>query len=83
MGGTHAAVRSGTACADGPRMRDSDVWIQLENMQERMCQVLEQLQQVHARLASTAVTADRVFSQMGAENAISEFAASSNSVTFA
>jgi hypothetical protein len=70
MGGTHAAVRSGTACANGPRMRDNDVWIQLENMQERMCHVLEQLQQVHAKLASTAITADRVFIQMSAEHAI-------------
>jgi len=75
--------RAGTVRARGRGMRDRDVWIELETMQQRMCQVLEQLQQVHARLASTAATADRVFSQMGAENAISEFAASSNSVTFA
>jgi hypothetical protein len=45
-------------------MPDSDIWIQLENMQERMCHVLDQLQEVHAKLASTAVTADRVFSQI-------------------
>jgi hypothetical protein len=57
-------------------MRDRDVWTELETMQQRMCQVLEQLQQVHAKLASTAVTADRVFSQMSAENAVSEFPAS-------
>ena len=57
-------------------MRDRDVWTELEAMQQRMCQVLEQLQQVHAKLASTAVTADRVFSQMSAENEVSEFPAS-------
>jgi len=81
MGGTHAAVRSGTACADGPRMRDSDVWIQLENMQERMCQVLEQLQRVHAKLVSTAITADRVFSQMSADTRSSIAARSRRSRT--
>jgi hypothetical protein len=57
-------------------MHERDVRIELETMQQRMCLLLDQLQQVHAKLASTAVTADRVFNQMSAEHAISEFAGS-------
>jgi hypothetical protein len=51
-------------------MPDSDIWIQLENMKQRMGHVLDQLQQVHARLASTAVTADRVSGQLGAARTV-------------
>ena len=40
------------------------LWEEFENMQARMYHVVEQLQQVHARLAATAVTADRLFSRM-------------------
>jgi hypothetical protein len=68
-------VRTGTVRADGRGMHERDVWIELETMQQRMGHVLEQLQQVHAKLASTAVTADRVFNQMSVEHALSAFSA--------
>lgn len=48
-------------------MRDGELWDELENMRVRMYHVVDQLQQVHAKLASTAVTADRLFSRMSAE----------------
>ena len=48
----------------GAAMHDTALWEELENMQARMYHVVEQLQQVHARLAATAVTADRLFSRM-------------------
>lgn len=47
-------------------MRDGDMWAELENLQQRMYEILDRLQQVHAKLATTAVTADRIFSEMGA-----------------
>lgn len=45
-------------------MRDTEFWNELENLELRMYRVLTELQQVHAKIASTADTADRLFSQL-------------------
>lgn len=45
-------------------MRDTELWNELENLELRMYRVLTELQQVHAKIASTADTADRLFSQL-------------------
>ena len=47
-------------------MHEGDAWAELEILQQRMYRVLDRLQQVHAKLASTAVTADRISSEMSA-----------------
>jgi hypothetical protein len=51
-------------------MRNGELCDELENMQIRMYQVLDQLQEVHAKLASTAITADRVLSRMNADDSV-------------
>ena len=48
-------------------MRHTEFWKELENLELRMNRVLGQLQQVHARIASTAQTADRLFNQLGCQ----------------
>jgi hypothetical protein len=48
-------------------MRDTEFWNELENLEVRMYRVLDQLQQVHAKIASTAQTADRLFNQLRCE----------------
>jgi hypothetical protein len=58
-------------------MRDGDMWAELENLQQRMHQILDRLQQVHAKLATTAVTADRIFSEMSANPSTIELRESS------
>ena len=58
-------------------MRDGDMWAELENLQQRMDQILARLQQVHAKLATTAVTAERIFSEMGANPSTIELRESS------
>jgi hypothetical protein len=49
-------------------MRDAEFWNELENLELRMYRVLDQLQQVHAKIASTAQTADRLFTQLQCED---------------
>ena len=58
-------------------MRDGDMWAELENLQQRMYQILDRLQQVHAKLATTAVTADRIFSEMSDNSSTVELRESS------
>jgi hypothetical protein len=48
-------------------MRDTEFWKELENLELRMYRVLGQLQQVHARIASTAQTADKLFNQLACQ----------------
>ena len=68
--GSHFVHSTGTVSTHAPRMPDSDIWIQLENMQQRLGHVLDQLQHVHARLASTAATADTMFGQLTAPRTV-------------
>jgi hypothetical protein len=49
-------------------MRGTEFWNELENLELRMYRVLDQLQQVHAKIASTAQTADRLFTQLRCED---------------
>lgn len=48
---------------------DMDFREELENLQGRMSSVLNQLQEVHAKISATAESADRLFAELRGESA--------------